>query len=64
MKPFEIRQGRIQQLTQMALRGENLESLEGRMLKWKIAPATQSSYMKEVRERLNKAGATGENSER
>lgn len=54
MKPFEIRQGRISQLTQMALRGENLETLEARMLKWKIAPATQSSYLKEVRERLTK----------
>lgn len=64
MKPFEIRQGRIRELTNMALKGADLDTITGRMLKWKIAAATQNSYLDEIRERLTKAGATGANSEK
>ena len=55
MKRYEIRQNRIMELTRRALAGQSLSHLMSRCSEWNISPATSSSYIKEVRERLNKA---------
>ena len=54
MKAFEIRQMRIMNLTNSALRGATVDELFFKMDGWKISPTTQKSYYKEVVERLNK----------
>ena len=55
MKRHEIRQNRISELTRMALQGKTLSQLVSRCLDWKLSKGTISSYMEEVRERIQKA---------
>ncbi len=64
MKRFEIRQNRISELTRRALRGQTLSQLVSRCVEWNVSPSTQKSYLDEVRERLNKAGAKGGDSDK
>jgi hypothetical protein len=54
LKPFEIRQSRIRELTNKALQGATVDELFQRMDQWKISPSTAKSYYAEVVERLNK----------
>ena len=64
MKRFEIRQNRIQELTRRALKGQTLSQLMSRCVEWQVSPGTANSYIEEVRERLNKAGAKGGDSDK
>jgi hypothetical protein len=54
LKPFEIRQSRLRELTDKALRGATVDELFFRMDQWKISEPTKKSYYKELVERLNK----------
>ena len=64
MKRFEVRQNRISELTRRALRGQTLSQLISRCTEWGVSKGTQNSYLDEVRERLNKAGANGGDSDK
>ena len=54
MKRHEIRQNRIMELTNMALRGKKMVDLVFRCNQWKVSPSTANSYITEVQERLKK----------
>lgn len=54
MKPKEIRHCRISELRNMALRGKKLPELQAKCEGWKLSRPTITSYIKEVRESLQK----------
>ena len=55
MKPKEIRHCRIIELRNMALGGKKLPELQAKCEGWKLSRPTITSYIKEVRESLQKA---------
>ncbi len=54
MKPKEIRHCRIVELRNMALRGKKLPELQAKCKSWKLSSPTIMSYIREVRESLQK----------